>query len=70
MTYDKKIQLVPVWEKATLSLDEATAYTGLGRDKLVEMANEPKCEFVLWVGSKRLFKRKKLDEFIEKTFSL
>lgn len=70
MTYNEKIQIVPVWEKATLSLDEATAYTGIGRDKLCDMANDPKCDFVLWIGSKRLFKRKKLEEFIDKSFSI
>ena len=70
MKYEDKIRIVPVWEKAMLSLEEAIAYTGIGRDKLCELADQENCEFVLWLGNKRLFKRKKLDEFIEKTYSI
>jgi len=69
MKYEEKIALVPLWEKETLSLEEATAFTGLGRDKLVELADDPDCDFIIWVGRKRLYKRKKLEEFIEKAYS-
>lgn len=34
MGKDDKNELVPVWEKATLTLEEAVAYSGIGRDKL------------------------------------
>ena len=70
MKYEDKIALVPLWEKVTLTLDEATAFSGLGRDKLVELADNPDCDFVLWIGRKRLYKRKKLEEFLEKAYSL
>ncbi len=70
MTYERKIELVPVWQKASLSLDEATAYSGIGRNKLIELSDDPNCTFILWVGRKRLFKRKKLEEFIDKSFSV
>lgn len=70
MKYEDKLALVPLWQKSTLSLEEATAYSGLGRDKLIELADNPNCDFIIWVGRKRLFKRKKLDEFIEKAFSI
>ena len=70
MKYEEKIALVPVWEKSTLTLEEATAYTGIGRHKLCELSDDPDCPFILWVGRKRLFKREKLDEYIEKAFSI
>lgn len=70
MKYEDKLALVPLWEKATLSLEEATAFSGLGRDKLIELADDPDCEFIIWVGRKRLYKRKKLEEFIERVYSL
>lgn len=70
MDYDRKIELVPIWHKSTLSLEEATAYSGIGRHKLAELSDNPNCEFILWVGRKRLFKRKKLDEYIERSFSI
>lgn len=70
MKYEDKITLVPLWEKSILSLEEATAYSGVGRNKLVALSDEPGCEFVLWNGGRRMFKRKKLDEFLEKAQSI
>ena len=49
---------VPIWEKSTLSLEEAAAYTGIGIQKLRDISSDERCEFVLWNGSKRMFKRK------------
>ena len=34
MNKNEKTELVPVWEKAALTLEEAVAYSGIGRDKL------------------------------------
>ena len=57
-------------EKPTLSIYEAAAYTGIGIQKLVKMAEVPGCDFVLYVGSKRMFKRKKLEEYLESRYSV
>lgn len=70
MKYETKIELVPLWQRSTLSIEEATAYTGIGKHKLAELAEDPDCDFILWVGRKRLFKRKKLDDYIERSFSI
>ena len=43
-----QVETVPVWVKPYLTIDEATAYTGIGRDKLYEMTSQEKCPFVLW----------------------
>ncbi len=61
---------VPVWEKANLTLEEAAAYSGIGIHKLRELSDKEDCEFVLWIGTKRLLKRKKLDEYIEGSYSI
>ena len=61
---------VPICHKATLSIEEAMAYTGIGRDKLREMTNREDCPFILWNGSKRLIKRKEFDEYISKACSI
>ena len=53
---------VPIWEKYCLALDEAAAYFGIGVNKLREMSDEPNCQFVIFNGSKRLIKRRKLEE--------
>ncbi|MGO5029968.1 excisionase [Candidatus Agathobaculum pullicola] len=51
-----RVETVPVWVKPYLTIDEATAYTGIGRDKLYEMTSQEKCPFVLWVGNRRMIK--------------
>lgn len=61
---------VPLWEKSNLTLDEAAAYSGIGINKLRDITNKDDCTFVLWVGSKRLIKRRKLDEYIEHAYSI
>ena len=45
---------IPIWEKANLTLEEAAAYSGIGTGKLREITNDRNCNFVLWVGNKRL----------------
>ncbi len=61
---------VPIWEKTNLTLEESAAYSGIGINKLREITNNDRCDFVLWVGTKRLIKRKQLDEFTEQCYSL
>ena len=61
---------VPIWEKSNLSLEEAAAYSGIGVNKLRDITNERDCKFVLWSGNKRLIKRRLLDEYIEKAYSI
>ncbi|MCD7778959.1 MAG: excisionase family DNA-binding protein [Clostridiales bacterium] len=61
---------VPIWEKSNLTIDEAALYTGIGRNKLRQITDDDRCPFVLWVGNKRLLKRKKMDEYLEKAFSI
>lgn len=61
---------VPIWEKSNLTLEEASKYFGIGINKLRDMTNDEKCTFVLWCGSKRLIKRKRLEEYLSKTYSI
>ena len=61
---------IPIWEKSNLTLEEAEAYSGIGINKLRQLTDDDNCEFVLWIGTKRLIKRRKFDEYIEKLYSL
>lgn len=61
---------VPIWEKANLTLEETAAYSGIGINKLRELTNDEDCKFVLWVGNKRLIKRRLFDQFIEQSYSV
>jgi len=63
-------EMIPLWEKSNLTLEEAAAYSGIGINKLRSLSDEEDCPFVLWVGNKRLLKRKKLDEFIDGAYSI
>ena len=56
--------------KPYLTIDEATAYTGIGREKLREMTRFADCPFVLWVGKRRMIKRELFDEYIEKMYEI
>ena len=49
-----KKEIVPIWEKSNLTLEEAAAYSNIGVNKLREITNCENCDFVLWVGNKRL----------------
>ena len=61
---------VPIWEKSNLTLEEAAAYSGIGINKLRDLTSEQNCRFVLWVGNKRLIKRRLFDQYIEQEYSL
>lgn len=61
---------VPLWEKSNLTLEEAAAYSGIGINKLRTISDEEDCPFVLWVGNKRLLKRRKLDEYLDGAYSV
>lgn len=61
---------VPVWEKLNLSIEEAAEYSNIGINKIYEMTNEPTCPFVLWVGKKRVIKRKEFEKFLDKALEI
>ena len=61
---------VPIWEKSNLTLEEAAGYFGIGINKLRQLTDDENCPFVLWCGSKRLIKRKQLDDYLSKAYSI
>lgn len=61
---------VPVWEKMNLTIEEAAAYSNIGINKIDEMAKAPNCSFVLYVGRKKLIKRKEFEQYIAKSVEI
>lgn len=61
---------VPIWEKANLTLPEAAALYNIGINRLRELSDDDHCPFVLFVGNKRLIKRKQFEQYIENAFSI
>lgn len=57
-------QTVPIHEKVTLTIKEAAEYSNIGINKIDAMLRSPNCPFVLFVGTKKLVKRKEFEQFI------
>lgn len=55
---------IPIWEKAMLTKEEAAAYSHIGINKLEELLKIPNCPFVLYVGKKKLIKRKEFEKYL------
>lgn len=50
---------IPVWEKYTLSIEEAAAYFRIGENKLRQLiAENPNADYILWNGTRAQIKRK------------
>lgn len=64
------MRTVPIWEKTNLTLEEAAAYSNIGINKLREITNDRSCPFVLWVGNKRLIKRRQFDAYLNRCYSI
>ena len=56
---------LPIDRKMLLPIREAAEYSNIGISKIDEMLKQPNCPFVLYVGTKKLVKRKAFEEFIE-----
>ena len=61
---------VPINQKLTLTIKEASIYSNIGINKMDSMLRTPNCPFVLFVGNKKLVKRKEFEEFIARTLSI
>lgn len=56
---------IPTWEKLTLSVEEAAAYSGIGINRIREIMNERDCDFVLKVGNRKaVITRTKFERYI------
>lgn len=61
------MQDIPIWEKYTLTIDEAAAYFRIGQNKLRALANEsPEADYLLWNGTRVQIKRKKFEEYVDR----
>ena len=55
---------VPIHLKVTLTTKEAAEYSNIGINKIDSMLRSPNCPFVLFVGTKKLVKRREFEEYI------
>ena len=64
------VQTVPIHEKLALTIREAAEYSNIGINKIDELLRTPNCPFVLFVGKKKLVKRKEFEEFISSKLTI
>ncbi len=57
---NNKKYYVLIWEKKWLTLEEAAAYSGIGRNKLRELSQQKNCPFAILLGGKLYIIREKL----------
>ena len=62
---EQQAMLLPIDRKMLLSIREAAEYSNIGINKIVELLKQPNCPFVLFVGTKKLVKRKAFEAYIE-----
>ncbi len=55
---------VPIEKKLNLTIREAAEYSNIGMNKINEMLRNPMCSFVLYVGNRKLVKRKEFEQFL------
>lgn len=55
---------VPIENKLALTIPEAAEYSNIGQNKIGKLLNTPNCPFVLFVGTKKLVKRREFESFI------
>lgn len=62
---------VPIWEKFTLSIEEAAAYFRIGESKLRQIITENRnADFILWNGNRAQIKRKKFETVVDKLHNI
>ena len=62
---NQHVTSLPIDRKLLLSIREAAEYSNIGINKIDELLKQPNCPFVLYVGTKKLVKRRAFEEFIE-----
>ncbi len=61
----KEENRIPIEKKLNLTIKEAAEYSNIGVCKIAEMLRNPLCNFVLYVGHRKLVKRKEFEKYLE-----
>lgn len=58
---------IPVWNRYTLSIEEAAAYFRIGENKLRKLIQDDEsADYILWNGNRAQIKRKKFEDYIDR----
>lgn len=61
---------VPIWEKSNSTIEEAAEYSNIDQNKISNLLKEPRCPFVLYVGTKKLVKRRGFERFFSESIEI
>lgn len=61
---------IPIHLKVTMTIKEAAEYSSIGINKIDELLKQPNCPFVLFIGTRKLVKRREFEEFIHNRLTI
>ena len=67
---DDKSGSIPIEKKINLTIREAAEYSNIGINKLETLLRMPRCPFVLYVGKKKLVKRREFEKFLSENIQI
>ena len=70
MKMEDNKKYIPVEHKINLTIAEAAEYSNIGQNRIEKLLRSPNCPFVLYVGTKKLVKRKEFEQFLSDTLQL
>lgn len=62
----KKMTEVEIKDKLNLTFEEAAVYSNIGINKLRSLADKPNCPFVLYIGTRKVIKRKEFERYLDR----
>lgn len=65
-SFRKEDDRVPIHLKMNLTIKEAAQYSNIGINKIDSMLRQPNCPFVLYVGTRKLVKRREFEDYIRR----
>ena len=64
------ITMISICDEELLTLSEAAVLYNIGINKIRDLTNDDNCPFVLFVGNKRLIKRRQFNSFLSNAYSI
>lgn len=64
------VKEIDIPSKPFLTLEEAAIYFNVGIHKIREITDDPGCGLAIFIGTKRLIKKKKFEEFLNEAYYL
>ena len=62
---------IPIWEKYTLTVEEAAKYFRIGEGRLRQLiADYPNAEYLIYNGNRAQIKRKLFEKYIDSTSTI